>query len=62
MKIKKNIFILLAFIAAAFGISCKSNGTASAADEKVTGEEIAELSYAPMVPKPITRIILRMLL
>src|SRR6185503_3069913 len=55
MKTKRNTFILLAFIAAVFVTSCKSNSTGSAADDKVTGEEVAELSYAPMVPKPITR-------
>ena len=46
--------ILLAFAGSLIATSCK-NSSSSAADDKVTGEEIAELSLAPMVPKPITR-------
>lgn len=47
-------FILLAFIAGSYITGCKSANN-SVTDEKVTGEEVAELAYAPMVPKPITR-------
>lgn len=47
--------LLLLFFAGVFAISCKNSNNTSAADDKVTGEEIAELSYAPMVPRPITR-------
>ena len=46
--------VLLNFFTAALITSCKNNNT-SAADDKVSGEEIATLSLAPMVPPPITR-------
>ena len=48
-------FILLAFTGASYITGCKSKTGNSVTDEKVSGEEIAELTYAPMVPKPITR-------
>ncbi len=51
-------FILLVLMFGTLITSCKTKGNnkeTAAADEKVSGEEIAELSLAPMVPKPITR-------
>ncbi len=57
MKIKSIItFILLLFAAGTLYTSCKSSANnITPADDKVSGEEIADLSLAPMVPKPITR-------
>jgi nitrite reductase (NO-forming) len=53
-KITRSILLLL--IAGAMGVSCQTKGTESSpSDEKVSGEEIAELSLAPMVPHAITR-------
>ena len=51
-------FIVLVFMAGTLAAGCKTQGNTketSAIDEKVTGEELAELSLAPMVPRPITR-------
>lgn len=44
-------------IAVTIFYSCKNsgNGTSSDTDEKVSGQEIASLSLAPMVPPPISR-------
>lgn len=54
MKTKTiNTLILLAFVAGISAIGCKNNSSVN--DEKVSGEEIAELAYAPLIPKPITR-------
>ena len=54
---KKTVtFILILFVFDALVISCNNSaGHTSAVNEKVSGEEIAELSLAPMVPPPITR-------
>lgn len=51
-------FILLIFIAGALATGCKTKDNTqetSAINEKVSGQEMAELSLAPMVPPPITR-------
>ncbi len=57
MNMKKIAWpFLLLFFTAALITSCKNNNNnASASDDKVSGQEIAELSLAPMVPRPITR-------
>jgi nitrite reductase (NO-forming) len=55
MKTKRIItIILLVFAGGLTTTSCK-NSSNYASDDKFSGEEIAELSLAPMVPKPITR-------
>ena len=58
MNINKFSQILLSLvIAATIFYSCKNsaNGAISYSDEKVSGQEVANLSLAPMVPPAITR-------
>src|SRR5678815_3771962 len=54
----KNIahIIFCVFMLGTIAMGCKTKGMEySAVDEKVSGEEIAELSLAPMVPHALTR-------
>ncbi len=55
---KTKVILLIMIVAAALGTSCNNAGANSetnTVNEKVDGEETAQLSLAPMVPPPITR-------
>jgi len=54
LRISISIFITAAF-AAGCRNSSKTDDTSSSANESINGEEIADLSQAPMVPPAITR-------
>ncbi len=57
MHTKKLTSLILA-IAVITMVSCNNTSNSkqnSAADENISGEEVAELSTAPMVPRPLTR-------
>ncbi len=56
MNIRKIFHLFLSLIIATlFSTGCKNSNNNTEADEKVSGQEIAQLSLAPMVPLPITR-------